>query len=66
MSLRLHADNLYELYFGYYDDNDDFFEIVQTLTPEEKNIIPKALQKVMAKVLADERGMRIPGTILFK
>ena len=66
MSLRLHADNRYELYFGYYDDDDEFFEIVQTLTPEEKNIIPKALQKVMAKVLADERGMRIPGTILFK
>jgi uncharacterized protein YbcI len=66
ISLRLHANNLYELYFGYYDDDDEFFEIVQALTSEEKKIIPKGLQKVMTKVLDDEKGMRLPGNLLSK
>ena len=64
ISLRLHTNNRYELYFGYYNDDDEFFEIVQSLTQEEKNIIPKGLQKVMAKVLADELGMRLHGNFL--
>lgn len=64
ISLRLHNNNQFELYFGYYDDEDEFFEILQTLKPEEILIIPKGLQKVMAKVLADERGMRLPGNFL--
>jgi hypothetical protein len=66
ISLRLHAEDRYELYFGYYDDQDEFFEIIQTLTPEEKKIIPKGLQKVMTKVLTDEQGMRLPGNFLSK
>lgn len=66
ISLRLHADNKYQLHFGYYDDEDEFFEIDQLLTAEEINIIPKKLQKVMTKVLADERGMRLPGNFLSK
>jgi hypothetical protein len=66
ISLRLRTGDLYELHFGYYDDEDEFFEITQTLTPEEKNIIPKGLRKVMAKVLADEQGMRLPGNFLGK
>ena len=64
ISLRLHANNKYQLHFGYYDDEDEFFEIDQLLTPEETDIIPKKLQKVMIKVLADERGMRLPGNFL--
>jgi hypothetical protein len=64
ISLRLHSNDRYELYFGYYDDNDEFFEIIQPLTDEEKKIIPKGLQKVMAKVLNDEQGMRLPGNFL--
>jgi len=66
ISLRLHANDRYELHFGYYDDKDDFFEIIQPLTPEEKSIIPKRLQKVMGKVLADEQGMRLPSDFLSK
>ena len=64
ISIRLHANSRYELHFGYYDDNDEFFEITKTLTEEEKDIIPKRLQKVMEKVLADEKGMRMPGNFL--
>lgn len=60
ISLRLHLDDLYELHFGYYDDDDEFFEILQPLTEEEKKIIPERLKKVMKKVLADEKGMRLP------
>ena len=66
ISLRLHPNDYYELYFGYYDDKDEFFEISQPLTPEEKKIIPKGLRKVMEKVLADEQGMRLPGNFLSK
>jgi hypothetical protein len=66
ISLRLHANDLYELYFGYYDDEDEFFEIIQPLSTEEKKIIPKGLKKIMEKVLADEQGMRLPGSLLSK
>jgi hypothetical protein len=66
ISLRLHANDQYELYFGYYDDDDEFFELTQLLSPEEIKIIPKGLQKVMAKVLSDEQGMRLPGNFLSK
>jgi hypothetical protein len=66
ISLRLHADDRYELYFGYYDEEDEFFEITQPLTPEEKKIIPKGLRKLMEKVLTDEQGMRLPGNFLSK
>jgi hypothetical protein len=66
ISLRLHANDRYELFFGYYDDEDEFFEIIQPLTDEEKKIIPKRLQKVMTKVLADEQGMRLPNNFLSK
>jgi len=64
ISVRLHANNRYTLNFGYYDDEDEFFEITKTLTEEEKDGLPKRLQKVMEKVLADEKGMRMPGNFL--
>jgi hypothetical protein len=66
ISIRLHTNDLYELFFGYYDDEDEFHEISQALTPEEKKIIPKGLRKVMEKVLSDEQGMRLPGNFLSK
>jgi len=66
ISLRLHASDRYELCFGYYDDDDEFFEITHNLTAEEIKIIPKGLQKLMGKVLDDERGMRLPGNFLSK
>jgi hypothetical protein len=66
ISLRLHSNERYELYFGYYDDEDEFHEIIHLLSPEEKKIIPKGLQKVMGKVLSDEQGMRLPGNFLSK
>jgi hypothetical protein len=66
ISLRLHTGDRFELYFGYYDDEDEFHEITQALTTEEIKIIPKGLRKLMAKVLADEQGMRLPGNFLSK
>ncbi len=66
ISLRLHAHDQYELHFGYYDDEDEFFELTQILSSEEKKVIPKGLQKVMSKVLGDEQGMRLPGNFLSK
>ena len=64
ISLRVHADNTYHLYFGYYDDEDEFHELTQPLTEEEKKVIPKGLQKAMEKVVADEQGLRLPGNFL--
>jgi hypothetical protein len=64
ISLRLHVNDLYELYCGFYDDEDEFIEIVHTLTKEEKAILPEKLKKIMRKVVEDEQGMRIPGNFL--
>src|SRR5206468_12621587 len=59
ISVRLHLNDYYDLYFGYYNDEDEFIEIVHPLTEEEKKIPPVRLKKVMKKVLDDEQGMRI-------
>jgi len=64
ISVRLHLNDYYDLYFGYYDDEDEFIEIVHPLTEEEKNILPLKLRKLMKKVLDDEQGMRIPNNFL--
>ena len=66
ISLRLHQDDVYDLHFGYYDDDDEFFEVVRPLTDAEKMIIPERLRKVMKKVLVDEEGMRLPKNFLSK
>jgi hypothetical protein len=66
ISLRVYSAERYDLYFGYYDDEDEFHEISHTLTPDEKLVIPKRLQKVMEKVVSDEQGMRLPGDFLSK
>ncbi len=64
ISLRLHTNDYYDLYFGYYNDEDDFIELIHPLTEEEKKILPVRLKKVMKKVLDDEQGMRIPANFL--
>jgi len=64
ISLRLHLNDYYDLYFGYYNDEDEFIEIIHPLTEEEKKIPPVRLKKVMKKVLDDEQGMRIPNNFL--
>lgn len=64
VSVRLHLNDVYDLYFGYYDDEDEFFEIIHLLTDEEKKILPDALRKLMKSVLDKEEGMRLPGNFL--
>jgi len=66
VSIRLHLNDHYDLYFGYYDDEDEFFEIIHVLTDEEKKILPEGLKKLMKNVLDKEEGMRIPGNFLSK
>lgn len=66
ISLRLHLNDFYDLYFGYYDDQDDFFEIIHPLTEEEKKILPEGLKKIMKHVLDQEEGMRVAGDFLAK
>jgi hypothetical protein len=66
MALRLLTDGRWVLQFGYYDDDDEFIELLQPLTQTEVDLVPKKLQKVMVKVLASEEGMRLPGNFLSK
>jgi hypothetical protein len=64
MALRLLSEDRWVLQFGYYDDEDEFIELLQQLTQAEIDLIPKGLQKVMRKVLASEEGLRLPGNFL--
>jgi hypothetical protein len=66
MALRLLTEGRWVLQFGYYDDDDEFIELLQPLTQTEIDLVPKKLQKVMLKVLASEEGMRLPGNFLSK
>jgi len=64
LSLRLHLNDLYDVHIGYYDENDEFIEVAEPLSPEQKATLPEKLKKVMKKVLDDESGIRLPGSIL--
>jgi hypothetical protein len=64
MALRCLSADRWVLQFGYYNDDDEFIELLQPLTEVEINLIPKRLQKVMLKVLASEEGLRLPGNFL--
>lgn len=63
-SIRFYKNNSYHLVVGYYDDEDEFFEIEQPLTNAEIDSIPDGLKKVMKKVLIDEDGLRVPSQLL--
>ena len=64
MALRLLSDDRWVLQFGYYDDQDEFIELLQPLTQLEIDLIPRGLQKVMRKVVSSEEGLRLPGNFL--
>jgi len=64
MAIRLQTGDKWILQFGYYDDDDEFTELLQPLTPPDIDRIPQALQKVMRKVLTSEEGLRVPGNLL--
>lgn len=66
ISLRLHMNDVLELFVGYYDEEDEFVEVVSRLTAEQRQLIPESLKKIMKKVLDDEQGMRLPGSLLAK
>ncbi len=66
ISIRLHPNGIYDLYVGYYDDEDEFFEIVHVLNEAEIEQLPQGLKKLMKKVVEDEKGMRIAGNFLSK
>lgn len=64
MAIRLQSRDNWVLEFGYYDDDDEFIELLQPLGQPEIDLIPQGLQKVMRKVLASEEGLRVPGSLL--
>jgi hypothetical protein len=64
ISLRLHLNKIYDLYLGYYDDEDEFHELTHILTEDEVAQLPKGLQKLMNKVVGDEQGLRIKSEFL--
>lgn len=65
-ALRLLLQGRWALSLGYYDEKDDFIELVQPLGPSEISLIPAGLQKGMLKVLESEAGLRLPGLLLSK
>jgi len=64
MGIRLQTGDKWILQFGYYDEEDEFIELLQPLAPADIDRIPQALQKVMRKVLVSEEGLRVPGGLL--
>ena len=66
MAVQLHTGDKWVLQFGYYDDSDEFIELLQPLNQPEIDAIPPSLQKVMRKVLTSEEGLRVPGNLLSK
>jgi hypothetical protein len=49
---------------GYYDDEDEFFEILHLLTAAEIESLPDGLKKIMTKVVNDEQGLRVASSLL--
>lgn len=66
MAIRFQTGEKWILQFGYYDEDDEFIELLQPLTQADIDRIPQALQKVMRKVLTSEEGLRVPGNLLVK
>jgi hypothetical protein len=66
ISIRLHPNNQYYLVFGYYDDEDEFFEIIKPLSAEEVESIPEKLRILMQKVVTDEKGIRFAASLISK
>lgn len=66
LGIRLQTGDKWVLEFGFYDDEDEFVELLQPLKKAETALIPLALQKVMRKVLVSEEGLRVPGNLLGK
>jgi hypothetical protein len=50
MALRLLSADRWMLQFGYYDEGDEFIELLQPLTRLEKDLIPKGLSKGHAQI----------------
>jgi hypothetical protein len=66
VSIRLHANKQFNLVFGYYDDEDEFFEIIKPLSAEEVESIPEKLRILMDKVVKDEQGIRLASGLISK
>lgn len=65
-SLRLLPQAQWVLSLGYYNEKDDFIELMQPLEQTQISLIPNGLQKGMLKVLESEDGLRLPGMLLSK
>jgi hypothetical protein len=63
-SVRYHLNETFDLVVGYYDDEDEFFEINHTLTQDEIDSLPEGLKKVMKKVVNDEEGLRVASSLV--
>jgi len=64
LAIRCLPEDKWVLQFGFYDDRDEFIELLQPLAQPEISLIPQGLQKVMRKVLSSEEGLRVPGNLL--
>ncbi len=64
ISLRLHSTNVFKLIIGYYDDEDEFHEVIHELNADEQTAIPDGLQKLMQKVMNDEQSIKVATNLL--
>lgn len=64
ISIRLHLTGVYDLYLGYYDEEDEFHEIIHQLSTEKTEQLPIGLKKLMKKVVDDEAGIRVKADFL--
>jgi hypothetical protein len=66
ISVRMYGPEEYALYYGYYDEEDEFHEVLLVLPEEIKATIPKPLHNAMEKVLHEESGIKLPGNFMNK
>jgi hypothetical protein len=66
LSIRFLGTDRWLLVAGDYDEEDDFVEIFEELTPELIQEIPEGCKILLHKVRDDEKGMRLAGHYLLR
>ena len=66
LSIRFLGNDRWLVVAGDYDEEDDFVETFEELTPEIVQEIPEGCKILLHKVRDDEKGMRLAGHYLLR
>ena len=66
LSIRFLGNDRWRVVAGDYDEEDDFVENFEELTPELIQEIPEGCKILLHKVRDDEKGMRLAGHFLLR